>query len=270
MAELTISGIFFYPVKSLGGISLERARLDQRGIQFDRHWMLVDPDGVFVTQRQLPRMALIGTRLSSDGLRLSAAEMPDLVIPFISETDEWIEVRIWEYRCLARLVGSKADHWLSRFLGRDCRLVYMPEESVRQLDPEYAEAADQTGFSDGFPLLLISEASLEELNSRLSEALSMRRFRPNLVVAGCAPYAEDNWRRIRIGDICFRVVKPCSRCVVTTIDPESATKGEEPLRTLSRYRRVGKRVLFGQNVIHDTCGELRLGMEIEVVDSTEP
>ncbi len=267
MAELTISGIYSYPVKSLGGINLERAWLDPRGIRFDRHWMLVDPEGVFITQRQLPRMALIETRLTSDGLQLSAGEMPDLMIAFASKDDEKMEVRVWGDRCLARSAGSKADRWLSRFLDRECRLVYMPEESVRRLDPDYADAADQTGFSDGFPLLLISEASLQDLNSRLSEPLSMRRFRPNLVVAGCAPYAEDNWRRIRIGDSRFRVVKPCSRCVVTTVDPDTAIKGEEPLRTLSRYRRVGNRVLFGQNVIHDTCGELRLGMEIEVLES---
>lgn len=265
MAEITVSGIFFYPVKSLAGIELDRAGLDPCGIRYDRHWMLVDQEGEFLSQRQLPRMALIRTRLAADRLCLNARGMPDLMVPLTGGVEANLEVRVWQDRCLARTVGFEADRWLSRFLDRECRLVYLPGDSVRRLDPDYARPTDQTAFSDGFPLLLISEASLRDLNSRLAQPLAMKRFRPNLVVTGCAPYAEDGWRRIRVGGIEFRLVKPCARCAVTTIDPESGRKGEEPLRTLSQYRRTGNRILFGQNVIHDSCGEIRLGMKVEVL-----
>lgn len=266
MSKITLSGLYHYPVKSLRGNSLEQALLDERGIQFDRHWMLVDPDGGFITQRETPRMALVTTCLTADGLVLSAPGMADLVIPSEEGPGGILDVRIWGDRCRARLVPGVAGEWLSRFLGRDCRLVYLPRESRRPVDPVYAGSGDQVGFADGFPLLVISEASLEDLNSRLEQPLQMRRFRPNLVIRGCPPYAEDGWRRISIGGVGFRLVKNCSRCAITTIDPESGEKGREPLRTLSGYRRDGNKVNFGQNAIHDEPGRLELGMPVEIVE----
>lgn len=266
MSQLTLSGLFFYPVKSLRGITLERAPVDGRGIHFDRHWMVVDRAGKFVTQRQQPRMALIHTALTPGGVRLSAPAMPDLDVVFEPTEVEVERVQVWRDQCLAQSAGAESAAWLSRFLGIDCRLFFMPEQTARAVDPDYAAPQDRVGFADGFPFLLISQASLDDLNSRLEQALPMLRFRPNLVVTGCAPYAEDSWRRIRIGELTFRVAKPCSRCVIPTIDPETGEKGVEPLRTLNGYRREGNQVYFGQNLLHDGAGELRLGSTVEVLE----
>lgn len=266
MGQPTLSGLFFYPVKSLRGIALERAPVGGRGIQFDRHWMVVDEDGKFLTQRKHPRMALIRTALTPGALRLSAPTMPDLELALEPEGGEEATVQVWGDHCLARSAGAAPASWLSRFLGIECRLFFMPEQTERPVDPAYASAKDRVGFADAFPFLLISQASLDDLNGRLDQPLPMIRFRPNLVVAGCEPYAEDGWRRIRIGELTFRVAKPCSRCAIPTIDPETAEKGVEPLRTLSRYRREGNQVYFGQNLLHDQAGELRLGATVEVLE----
>lgn len=266
MSAFTLSSLYFYPVKSLRGIGLERAPVDNRGIHFDRHWMVVDDKGDFITQRQFPNMALIHTALTPSGLRLSAPGMADLDVLFEPEAPVQQTVQVWGDRCMALSAGPGAAAWLSDFLGLDCRLVFMPESTRRPVDPDYAESSDQVGFADGFPFLLISEASLADLNGRLDQALPMIRFRPNLVVAGCEPYAEDQWRRIRIGEVTFRVSKPCSRCVIPTINPDTAEKSVEPLRTLNRYRRDGNKVYFGQNLLHDGTGELRAGMPVEVLE----
>lgn len=265
MSKLTLNGLYRYPVKSLRGAGLALATLDARGIRFDRRWMLINPDGQFLSQRQLPRMTLVRTLMMYDHLTLQAPDMGDLVLPRECADDAVVQVKIWQDDCLARCVGGDADEWLSEFLHTECRLVYLPDDQARQVDPNYAKQGDQTGFTDGFPLLLISEASLQDLNSRMSEPLPMERFRPNLVVGGCEPYAEDQWRQIRIGEIEFKVVKPCSRCVITTVNPETAQTGAEPLKTLSSYRRQGNKVNFGQNLIHTGVGELRLGMDVAVL-----
>ncbi len=266
MSQPILSGLYFYPVKSLRGIPLERAPVDARGIHFDRHWMVVDGAGKFITQRQYPRMALVHTALTPGGLRLSAPGMPDLEVAFEPETVQEEQVQVWGDSCLARSAGDPPATWLSRFLGTPCRLFYMPEQTERAVDSRYATARDRVGFADGFPFLLISQASLDDLNGRLDEALPMIRFRPNLVVSGSAPYAEDQWRRIRIGGLTFRVAKPCSRCVIPTINPQTGEKGVEPLRTLNRYRRDGNKVYFGQNLLHDGTGELKLGMTVELLE----
>lgn len=266
MAQLTLSGLYFYPVKSLRGVSLERAPVGSRGIQLDRHWMVVDGAGKFITQRQYPRMALISTALTPGALRLSAPAMPDMEVPVASGEGETASVQVWGDHCLARSAGDAPANWLSRFLGVDCRLFFMPESTERAVDPDYATAHDRVGFADGFPFMLISQASLDDLNGRLDTPLPMQRFRPNLVVTGCEPYAEDSWRRIRVGEITFRVAKPCSRCAIPAIDPETAEKGAEPLRTLSRYRREGNQVYFGQNLLHDGSGELKIGAPVEVLE----
>jgi len=267
MSELLLSGLYHYPVKSLSGISLQGASLDRYGLQHDRRWMLVDRDGEFLSQRRLPRMALIGQRIAGETLILHAAGLPELHLPLLPDSGDWFEVRIWDETCQAQHCGAAADQWLSEFLEQPCRLVFMPESVSRRVDPDYAAANDLTAFSDGFPLMLLSDASLAELNGRLDMPLPMSRFRPNLVVSGCAPFAEDGWRRLRIGETTFRVVKPCSRCIITTIDPATAERGSEPLQTLSEYRRRGNKVYFGQNLLHDGNGRLALGMRVEVLES---
>jgi uncharacterized protein YcbX len=268
MAQLTLTGLYVYPVKSLAGIRLEVAFLDPRGLRHDRQWMLVDQQGEFLSQRRLPRMALIQQQILSDELVLRAPGQAELHLPLTPVLGVPLRVKIWDDICEAKRCGDQADAWFSAFLEQPCQLVYMPADVQRNVDSRYAEPADQTAFSDGFPLLLISEASLEELNTKLDTPVSMARFRPNLVVAGCRPYAEDAWQQIRIGELTFRVVKPCARCIVTTIDPLTAERGVEPLKTLSRYRRDGNKVLFGQNLLHDATGQLACGMSVEVLSPT--
>ncbi len=268
MTGFTISGLFIYPVKSLAGIAVKKSVVDRYGLAFDRRWMVVDAQGQFLSQRQLPQMALIKQRVLHDELILQAPGQAALSLPLSPSEGERMRVKIWDDDCDAFYCGAEPEAWLSGFLGCECKLVYLPDDRFRSVDPEYAEPEDQTAFSDGFPLLLISEASLEDLNRRLSEPMTMNRFRPNLVIAGCEPYAEDGWSRMEAGGIGFRVVKPCSRCSITTINPETAARGAEPLKTLSSYRRQGNKVMFGQNLLHDAQGQLSVGMQLVVVEAS--
>ena len=265
MSGLTLSAIYRYPVKSLRGECFDEFVADRRGLLHDRHWMVVDAAGRFLTQRQQSRMALIDTHVDAAGhLHLAATGMPPLTIA--ASAGGRSEVVVWSDRVSADGVGADADAWLSEFLGCDCRLVVQPDDVRRSVDPAYARQDDEVGFADGFPFLLISKASLDGLNARLAEAVPMLRFRPNLVVTGCDAHAEDGWRRIRIGDMSFRVAKPCSRCVIPTVDIETGERGAEPMRTLLSYRRRDNKVFFGQNLIHDGPGRLRVGMRVEVVE----
>jgi uncharacterized protein YcbX len=265
MRELLLSGLYIYPVKSLAGIPLQQSVVDYCGLQHDRRWLIVDQEGEFLSQRRLPRMALIRQRIADKELILEASGSADLHLPLNQDTGDWLKVTIWGEKCLALHCGDVADAWLSKFLGQSCRLAFMPETHTRRVTPDYAGEADQTAFSDGYPLLLISESSLEELNHRLEEPVPMIRFRPNLVVKGCGPFAEDTWSRLRIGDLTMRVAKPCSRCIITTIDPLTAERGSEPLQTLSQFRRRGNKVYFGQNLLHDGTGQLAVGMSVEIL-----
>ena len=259
-----LSQIFVYPVKSLGGFQVNEWPVDRTGLRYDRKWMLVDEEGKFLSQRRLPRMALIGTRIEENRLLLSAAGQDDLAVTLDSEVGEAVSVEVWGDQCLAKSCGKEADAWLSRLLDQPCRLVYHPEDQVRKVDPDYALASDQTAFSDGFPFLIVSEASLQALNAAMQLNMGMNRFRPNLVAAECDSYAEDRWRQIEINAIRFRLPKPCSRCSVPTIDPETAVSGKEPLTTLSRLRQWRHKVYFGQNALHDSQGLLKVGSVIHI------
>ncbi len=262
-----LSGLHVYPIKSCGGITVEEWEVDERGLRHDRRWMLVDETGCFLSQRELPRMALVKVRLASDGLVVDAPGMSTLNVPFRPPNGRLLLASVWDDIVESQMVSDAADRWFSEFLDVGCRLVYLPDESVRPVDPTYAEPGDRVALADGFPFLLISKASLADLNSRLEHPLPMNRFRPNLVVGGCEPFAEDNWKVVRIGRLTFRVVKPCARCVITTVNQESAAKGKEPLRTLARFRRAGTKVLFGQNLIHDQPGTLRAGDPVEILQT---
>jgi uncharacterized protein YcbX len=263
--RVRLSGLYVYPIKSCGGIAAEEWDVDERGLRHDRRWMLVDEANQFISQRELPRMALIGVRIDPDGLVVSAPGMPSLQVLFLPPEGHLLRAQVWDDVVETLPVGGGADRWFERFLGVKCKLVYLPEESVRPVDRDYGRAGDQVGLADGFPFLLISESSLAELNARLEQPLPMDRFRPNLVIGGCDPYAEDGWRVVRIGSITLRVVKPCARCAITTVDQSTATRGKEPLRTLATFRRSGTKVLFGQNLVHDGTGVLRAGDPVEVL-----
>lgn len=265
MAGLTLTALYRYPVKSLGGERHRVLDVQARGFSLDRQWMVVDPQGGFLTQRQQPRMTLIGARVDDQGvLQLCAPGMPDIAVGPCA--DQRVQVTVWGDSVSAAPTDPDADAWLSAFLGLPCRLVGFPREQVRRVDPDFARPSDQVGFADGFPFLLISQASLDDLNGRLDRPVTIQRFRPNLVVEGCEPFAEDGWRRIRIGELDFRVAKPCSRCIIPTIDPATGVPGKEPLRTLIGYRRRDSKVYFGQNLIHDGNGRLAAGMPVEVLE----
>ena len=262
---MELSELNVYPVKSCSGLSLNRSVVDAFGLQNDRRWMLIDNQGNMLTQRKLARMCLIQPQVTHQGIHLSAPGMPDIDLSIGNFTVSG-KVRVWNDECKAYDAGDQVAQWLSEFLNYDCRLVYFPDDEIRQLDQDYAQADDKTAFSDGFPFLLISQASLDDLNSRLDNPVTMSRFRPNLVIAGSKAFEEDRWQRIRIGDITFRLVKPCSRCVIPTIDPDTGEKGKQPLTTLLQYRKRDNKVYFGQNVIADGTGELSIGMTVEVLE----
>ena len=248
---LTLSELWVYPIKSLAGISLSTALAKPLGLEYDRRWMLVDTDGRFVSQRTFPRMAMLELALDQTGLCVWHREQPDdtLLIPYQTVSSEAIRVEIWDDTVEALLVSEAADRWFSEKLGTLLRLVFMPEAPRRAVDPRYAPAHDHVSFADGYPYLVISQASLDDLNSRLPEPIGMQRFRPNLVVQGALPYAEDTWTNFRIGDVVFRAVKPCARCVLTTLDPVSLKKGPEPLKTLATYRKQDNKILLGMNTL---------------------
>ncbi|MBA1275162.1 MOSC domain-containing protein [Stutzerimonas azotifigens] len=265
-----LSSLYRFPLKSTAAEPLQRAGIERIGLAGDRRWMVVDAaSGAFFTQRLLPSMALLTARwVGETALRLQANGMPDLLVEVPAATADLRGVRIWRESALMPDAGDDAAQWLSLLLGRPCRLVYLPSERAMQVDTGYARVGERTAFTDGFPFLLIGQASLDDLSEKVGRPLPMTRFRPNLVVSGAAPYAEDQWRRIRIGTVEFRVVKPCSRCIITTIDPLLGVRGEdrEPLATLQSYRKGEGGVFFGQNLIAEGEGELVVGMPVEVLD----
>jgi hypothetical protein len=258
---ITLSNITIYPIKSCGGISLDAALLEPRGLQYDRRWMLVDDDGMFISQRTCPRMALIEPRIGEENLEIEAPDMEPLLVPLVMEHHVTDPVQVWNDAVEAVSVGDEASEWFSEFLGDHCKLVAMTESSVRYVDETYAHTREQVSFADGFPLLLLSEASLADLNSRLAKLLPMNRFRPNLVVKGCSAYAEDSWNEISVGTIRLRVVKPCARCVIPTTDQRTGERDVEPLLTLATYRKRDNKIFFGQNVLPIDVGMLRVGDE---------
>jgi uncharacterized protein YcbX len=268
--DLVLSGLYVYPIKSCAGIALESAALSATGLRHDRRWMLVDETGGFLSQRAHPRMALVSVRISSERLIVGAPGMPDLEVPLQPDTEDLISVRVWGDESRGATAGEEADRWFGEFLGFPCRLVYMPDRGVRPVDSPHAEDGDRVGFADAFPFLLTSEASLDDLNHRMDEPVPMDRFRPNLVVRGCGPYAEDGWGRVRVGEVPFRVAEGCARCAITTVDQRTGVRGKEPLRTLATYRKYGGEVFFGRNLIHASLGTLRVGDPVEVTPRRSP
>lgn len=263
-----LSELNIYPVKSLKGIALEESPIEARGLLYDRRWMLVDQHSKFMTQREYPRMALIETSVKGDGL-VVGFDGRDLAVPENAEGGP-VEVGIWEGTVAAAVFGNEVNDWFSEALGVECRLVKMPETTHRPVPADYAvdAANDHVSFADAFPFLLIGKASLDGLNSRLKTPVPMNRFRPNFVVSGSEPFAEDNWRKVRIGENVFHVVKPCGRCVIPTVDQATGIKdGKEPLKTLASFRTKNGKVLFGQNLIGEhPRGMARVGDAVEILE----
>lgn len=270
---ISITRLFTYPVKSLGGIEMTESAVDRRGLRLDRRWMVVDAGGMFLTQRTLPRMARARVSVHQDYLAIEADAMPSpLTVPLVLPEDaRTIDVQIWRNNCLAQPVGHGADRWLTEFLGQPSRLVYMPDSTERAVNPAYALPGEVVSFADGYPALVASESSLAELNSRLPAPISIARFRPNLVVSGAPAFDEDRWDAVSLENAAFRGTKPCERCVVTTLDPQTGdSTGPEPLRTLAQYRRgEGGAVLFGHNLTVTHPGSIRVGDAVTVTHFAE-
>ena len=259
-----VSHLYIYPIKGLGGIELEASNVTLRGLEYDRRYMLVDEGNRFLTQRTFPQMALLRTAISDGRLKINHVgqenDILDLELQPINGVS--VSVRIWDDDCIGLQTNPDADLWFSEKLNRKVKLVYMPNSTLRQVDLQYGKPGDITSFSDGYPILMIGESSLEDLNSRMSSPVTMQRFRPNIVFRGGKPFEEDGMSEFSIGSIRLYGVKPCGRCVVTTIDPDRAIAGTEPLRTLSTYRTKNNKVLFGQNVICGNEGIITVGDEI--------
>jgi uncharacterized protein YcbX len=263
---MVLSEISIYPVKSCAGLQLSSAALDRFGLEGDRRWLLVDTAGRFVSQRELARLALVQVVETDAGLLLTVAG-DELQVSRPPTTAMTRPVSVWKDTVLAQDAGNTTAEWLSARLQITCRLVYMPDQSQRAVDPGYATAGETVSFADGFPLLLISQASLDDLNSRLSSPVPMNRFRPNLVVAGCDAFAEDQWRRIRIAEQEFNVAKACARCVMPSIDQATAEKDSEIVRVLASYRRgADRQTYFGQNLLYQHFGALTVGAEVTVLE----
>jgi uncharacterized protein YcbX len=290
---MRVSEINIYPIKSLKGIGVDSAVVEARGLQYDRRWMLTTPDGMFFTQREFPKMATISVAVTGDGLQVTGNGSGQMIIPFQPDMGERREVTVWKSTCEGLFYGGAVNEWFSDAIGTKCQLVYMPDDSRRSVNPLFDKGDDIVSFADGYPLMLLGEGSLEDLNARIAGAgahagrlpafrpLQMNRFRPNLVVSGSDPFSEDNWARIRIGEAVFRSTKPCERCVITTVDQSKGElDGNEPLKTFStfrmakhvmpgRYESLGvgaNAVLFGQNLIAETVGVvIRVGDKLEVL-----
>ncbi|MFN0031859.1 MAG: MOSC domain-containing protein [Flavobacteriales bacterium] len=261
----TLTHLFIYPVKSLGGIAVNEALMTKRGLQYDRRYMLVDENNHFMTQRENHRMALMKLKIREDHFEISYLHSNALLVPKQTEQGDLLTVQVWDDVCDA-IHLPQCDYFFSNALDKKCKLVYMREESLRPLPLQYAAAGDITSFSDGYPVLLFGSASLSDLNGKLQTPLGWDRFRPNIVVETQAPFEEDDWKKITIGDAQFRVAKPCARCVITTIDQATGEAGKEPLRTLSTYRTMDKKVMFGQNLIPDSLGvKVTVGNKLEVL-----
>jgi uncharacterized protein YcbX len=265
MPKFTISEINIFPIKSLGGISVQEVEVEERGLQYDRRWVLADAHDTFMTQRENEKMALIEVKIEADGLKVShkTLAIEPLKVPFQPQTSERKLIKIWDDNVEGIRVADEADEWFSKVLAKKCHLYYQPDDSFRKIDAQYAITHEEhTSFSDGYPILMIGQASLEELNNKLEKPIEMKRFRANLVFQGGNPFEEDNFKGFGVGSSKLVAVKPCARCILTTIDPETGEKGKEPLKTLSEFRKKGNKILFGQNIIVHQIGKIKIGDEL--------
>ena len=267
---LRLSALYRYPLKSAKAETLQTIGLDKLGLDGDRRWMLVDEaSGRFLTQRAVAQMSQLSALWNAEGgLTLSAPGHSPIDIALPGNGAELRGVTIWRDTLRVPDAGDEAGAWVSRFIGKPTRLVQVPLDRARMTEAGFGKDDDQVAFADGYPLLLIGQASLEDLSQRVGRPLEMLRFRPNLVIEGSAAFAEDGWKRIRIGEAEFRVVKSCSRCILTTIDPQTGERSEdrEPLATLQKYRSQADGAMFGQNLVNDGNGRLEVGMPVEILE----
>ena len=279
--DLRISQLYRYPVKSMGAVKLQQARIDRFGIEKDRRWMLVDNNGKFITQREIAQMTLLSvteSELVGGDWELAIEAPQDLELPEQCEQtlsfsvskhfalNESVSVAVWGDACEGKVADDFINQWLSLVLGIPCRLVFMEEGYSRNVDKEYAKNNETVSFADGFPLLLTTEPSLTAFNQHLESPIEMLRFRPNIVISGNHSFAEDGWKTLRVGNIDFCVVKPCSRCAIPTINRRSAKKEPAVFKALKQYRSIGKEVYFGQNLLAMSVGTISVGDKVEIIE----
>jgi uncharacterized protein YcbX len=263
-----VSELFIYPIKSLGGIKLDEAVVTDRGFQYDRRWMLIDNNNRFISQRECAKMALLKTNISADYLTVTDSSNNSFIkISLTPEKEEIIQVSVWDDTCTGQLVNDEIDKWFTNTLGRDIRLVYMPDSTKRFTDSKYAPSNSITSFSDAYPFLMIGQSSLDDLNDRLSNKVLINRFRPNIVFTGGAPYHEDVMNGFTINNIQFNGVKLCARCPIITIDQANASIGKEPTKTLASYRAKNNKIYFGQNLVHTGGGTITVGDELSLLST---
>ncbi|MHA4896336.1 MOSC domain-containing protein [Pedobacter sp. PWIIR3] len=266
MAPLQLSEIHIYPIKSLGGISLTEAHIEDRGLQYDRRWMLIDENNTFITQRKHFSLALLKVEIADSILTITHKNNSSQTISFSVDeiTGPPTNVHIWDDTASGTEVNSEVSEWFSNFLQINVRLIKMTGEEKRLVDPRYASNHEIVSFADGYPHLIVGQSSLDSLNEKLEVPILMDRFRPNFVFKGGSPHIEDSFKDFTIGNIPFSAVKPCARCVLTTINQQTGAKGPEPLKTLAGYRTFNKKVLFGQNLIHRELGTVHIGDELRM------
>jgi len=276
MPSVTIRDLYIYPIKSTMGISLSQANIDELGLAFDRRFVVSDNAGQFITARTEPTLCLVSSKLTEQGIELSAPKMATLTLAYQKFSSQYQNVKVWGDEIAGQLCSIEANSWFSEYLNRPCQLLYFGEASSRVKNTN-TDNARKLAFADGYPLLLISQASLDDLNQRLSvnneKAVSMAQFRPNIVIDNCLPFAEDGWQYIRIGDVEFKVSKPCERCIFTTVNPENGIKDalQQPLSTLKTYRQTSNgEVLFGQNLIPLCSGSIKQGDKLTVSKLQQP
>ncbi len=265
-----LASIHVYPVKGCRGTDLRESAVEPWGLAGDRRWLIVDADGRFVSQReQAPLARVTVEQVPGGGIIVSTEGRPPLPVRAPGPA-ELLKVSVWSSTVLAAAAGPEAGAWFSAYLDQPVRLVYLDDPTRRAVDPEFGRDGDVVSFADGYPLLLTNTASLDELGDWLAadgdQPVPMNRFRPNVVVTGFGPWAEDRWRRVRIGAVSFQVAKPCGRCVVTTTDQFTGVRGRQPLRMLGKKRRFGQSLVFGQNIIPETPGQIRVGDQVEITE----
>ncbi len=278
---MNVSGINIYPVKSLRGIGVPRAKVEDRGFEDDRRFMLVDAEGSLITQREVPKMATLIAENGKGLLEVSTSDGKKIEFSKDFKGLEKATVRVWDSHCEGLIAEDSVNKWFGDALKVDCRLVQMPETTRRQINEKFNNGDDVVSFADGYPFLLLSENSLENLNQKLDRQIPMNRFRPNLVVSGAAAFEEDGWRKIKIGETVLRATKPSARCVVTTIDQKTGiSEVREPLKTLAIYRMASDvlptsfedfglkqhDVVFGQNFVAENFGQdIKIGDAVEIL-----
>lgn len=268
MKHLKLESIYIYPIKSIAGISIEKAVVEERGLQYDRRWMLIDENNEMITQRKFHNMALFRMELVHKHmiLRQSSKISETIKIPLQIHDGKSLEASVWNDQVKMVWPQLTADEWFSDILKTPCRLVYMPDDSPRQVDPKYVSKSMNTSLSDGYPFLLANTTSLKDVSQKSGIKPEMGRFRPNLVVETSEPFEEDSWKSIAIGNISFRLVKPCARCIMVTIDQNTGKAGKEPLKSMSAYRKVNNRIIFGQNAIAERYGKISVGDELKILE----